>query len=142
VFGRFLVDGKPLTEFRLGRFSGAVEEGTNALLDRRGNFAFLLEPGAYYLASYEPLDQRTRLFDSGAPPDPVFQFEVSAGQLRWLGAWEEGSHDPRAIELRRRADVQPLDVLRPLVRWAAGSVWEPVLRSEVDRLAPAAAPNP
>jgi hypothetical protein len=141
VFGRFLVDGKPLREMRLGRFGDVIfETGTNALIDAAGNFAFVVEPGAYYLHWYEPAGERTRIFDSRAPPDPVFHFEVRAGELHWLGAWEEAAKSNRDVELRRLDSVQPPDVLRRLVAIAAGTRWEATLASEVERLAPTPLP--
>lgn len=147
VFGRFTVDGQPLREMRVGHFGDLVfASATNALLDTHGNFAFVVEPGAYYLHWYEPAGQRTRFFDPSGPPDPVFHFEVSAGDLRWLGDWEELGMRPdlnrQTLELRRRDSTQPVDVLRALVSLAKGTRWEERLSREVALLTPAPPDNP
>jgi len=134
AFGRFTVENKPIHELRFGRFGDPFTgNGTNALIDAQGNFAVVLEPGAYYLDSYEPLGERTRIIGHNTPPDPVWHFEVRAGELHWLGAWYESAWSYKHVELQRVEKVQPRDVLNALSKRAAGTAWESALRGELAR---------
>jgi hypothetical protein len=147
LYGRVVIREAPIDQLTLVQEADPMAPAVNALVDADGNFAFVLEPGAYLLYSFHPQNRAKRVFNIDDPNSPDrIRFEVGAHELVFAGAFEgvaTGVMTTKGNEWLVRDDTKrEADVLPAIIALAQGTPWEPRLKASLGAVMPAAPATP